>query len=175
MNPTNNPQPARRRRFLSGIITGALVGILLAGGISAYAHFGGSPWGRGGGHGPCTTTSDTADVSMMGDRAGFVAGWVLSRLDATEEQEEQVKTILVDAMSELAPLRQQHCDNHQAMLTLLSQAEIDRNALSQLRQSTLGLADTASTRLVTAIADAADVLTPEQRSELVEMAQRFRH
>ena len=55
----------------------------------------------------------------------------------------------------------------------LSKPTIDRVALEQLRTEGIELADTASTRLVEALADAAEVLTPEQRAELMEMADRF--
>ena len=45
--------------------------------------------------------------------------------------------------------------------------------LEDLRRAELQLAESASQRIVTALADVADVLTPEQRAELVKMAERF--
>jgi len=56
----------------------------------------------------------------------------------------------------------------------LSQPAVDRSALKQIRGAEMQLAESASDRFVTAIADAADVLTPEQRGKLVEMANQFR-
>jgi len=46
--------------------------------------------------------------------------------------------------------------------------------LKEIRTAELQLADSASDRLLNAIADAADALTPEQRGKLAEMADRFR-
>ena len=54
------------------------------------------------------------------------------------------------------------------------QANVDRGALERIREAELKLAESASDRMVNAIADAADVLTPEQRGKLAEMAERFR-
>ena len=50
----------------------------------------------------------------------------------------------------------------------LTQETVDREALETLRQNKLATADRASQRLLTALADAAEVLTPAQRQELVE-------
>jgi periplasmic protein CpxP/Spy len=61
---------------------------------------------------------------------------------------------------------------HQA-LALLSQPTIDRGALEALRANQLQMAEQASRRLTQALADAADVLTPEQRRQLAERAERW--
>ena len=57
----------------------------------------------------------------------------------------------------------------------LEQPTIDRAALEQIRATELQRAETASSRVVQAIADAAEVLTPEQRIELIRLAAQFRH
>ena len=53
------PQPRARRRFLAGILTGGLLGSLLAGGVSLYAHAQPGPgWWLGAGGSPggvCST------------------------------------------------------------------------------------------------------------------------
>ena len=46
-------------------------------------------------------------------------------------------------------------------------------ALERLRQQEIALADAASKQAVTAIGDLGEVLTPEQRSELVAFVHRF--
>jgi Spy/CpxP family protein refolding chaperone len=98
----------------------------------------------------------------------------LSRVNATEEQKTRIKAIVQDAIKDLGQVREQHMKDRQAFMEVLSQPTVDRAALKQIRAAEMQLAETASDRFVTAIADAADVLTPEQRSKLVEMANQFR-
>jgi Spy/CpxP family protein refolding chaperone len=51
---------------------------------------------------------------------------------------------------------------------LLTAPTVDRPALEALRAAQLAEADAASRRMVQAIADAAEVLTPEQRAKLAQ-------
>ncbi len=50
---------------------------------------------------------------------------------------------------------------------------VDRAALEALRADQLQMAEQASRRFTQALADAADVLTPEQRKQLAERAGRW--
>jgi Spy/CpxP family protein refolding chaperone len=52
---------------------------------------------------------------------------------------------------------------------------VDRAGLEEIRKAEIALADEASKKLVQALADVSEVLTPEQRQALLEHAQRFRH
>jgi hypothetical protein len=55
----------------------------------------------------------------------------------------------------------------------LVQPQIDRVALERLREEGLALAEEASRIAVDGVADLAEVLSPEQRAELLELAHRF--
>ena len=55
---------------------------------------------------------------------------------------------------------------------LLTQQTINRAALEKLRADQIALHEAASRRLIQAIADAAEVLTPEQRRKISNMAPR---
>jgi Spy/CpxP family protein refolding chaperone len=55
----------------------------------------------------------------------------------------------------------------------LTAPTIDRTAIERLRAEQIGLAETASKRIAQALADAADVLSPEQRRKVADwMARR---
>jgi len=101
--------------------------------------------------------------------------WVLGYVDATPAQEQKVQAIAEDALEGLLPLRERHTANRKAIHEALAGASIDREALEQARRAELKLADQASARLAQAVADAAEVLSPEQRAQLAEAAARFHH
>jgi periplasmic protein CpxP/Spy len=53
-------------------------------------------------------------------------------------------------------------------MELLAAATIDRSALEQLRTQQVQLGDTLSRRMLTHMSDAAEVLTPAQRTQLAD-------
>ena len=64
-------------------------------------------------------------------------------------------------------------DARRQAVELLSRESVDRAALETLRADQLRLADQASMRFTQALADVADVLTPEQRKQLAERIGRW--
>jgi protein CpxP len=94
--------------------------------------------------------------------------WALRDIDASEEQQDRVNAIAAGAVDDLFRLRQKHQANREAFHAQLGGASVDRAALEEVRKSEMALADEASKRLVRAMADVADVLTPEQRQALMD-------
>jgi periplasmic protein CpxP/Spy len=159
-----------------GWIAVGLVGGLLAGGASVWAvgrdDFGG---GMGRHRFMHRLHGGPADPSAAREHVKTGVRWALGFVDATPEQEQRVQAIAQDALADLLPLRERHRANRTAIHEALAGGTVDREALEQARRSELKLADQASARLAQAVADAADVLTPEQRSQLAEAAARFHH
>jgi len=89
-------------------------------------------------------------------------------VDATVEQQAKLAVIAKAAANDLLPLREQAQRARQDGLDLLAAPTVDRAAIERLRTSEIQLADQASKRIAQAIADAAEVLTPEQRKALAE-------
>ena len=110
----------------------------------------------------------------MKERADFMVEWTLSRIDATDEQRAQVKTVVKGAIDDLLVLREEHQANRKAMIAALIEPEVDRAELDRIRAAEMSLADQASRRIVDALADSAEALTPEQRAQLADMANRWR-
>ena len=94
-------------------------------------------------------------------------------VDATDAQKQRLGPIVKAATRDLLPMRDQMRDTRRQAVTLLSQPSIDRTALESLRASQLQLAEQASKRFTQALADVADVLTPEQRKQLAERVGRW--
>ena len=170
VKPENGKRRCSYRRsghgFLGGFALGALLGTAVTMGVGAYSHSGPGGWGYG--------DHDTTPATAI-ERAEFATDFVLSRVNADEAQRQKAKAIVRDTINELFPLKLEHQASRQAFIDTLAQPSIDRVALEQIRQSEMQRANTASTRLVQAIADIAVVLTPEQRTQLIELATRLHH
>jgi len=136
------------------------VGSVLPTAPDADASSWGGSWGHGG-HGD------------PGEHAELAVEWVLRWVDATPEQIEQVNAIAKDSIAEISNLKGEHEKRHEAFIAEMSKETIDREAIERLRHDGMNVADQLSVRLANALVDAAEVLTVEQRLELVELAERF--
>jgi Spy/CpxP family protein refolding chaperone len=105
--------------------------------------------------------------------AAFAVEWAFRAVDATEQQKEDGRIVVEQLVDRLVPLREKHLAHREAVARELVQARIDRAALEHLRTEGLGLADEATRIMVDGVADLAEVLTPEQRAELLELIHRF--
>ena len=152
-----------RRWTLAGIAA-TVAGAFAFTGLS-QAH-GEADYGPGMGHHGMRGMHDKMDPDSMAKFIDWRVSAMLSKVDATPEQKTKVADIVKTAAKELAPLRDQHHAARDKVTELLTAPKIDRAALEKLRADELQLAETLSRRATTALADAADVLTPEQRSKL---------
>ena len=158
-DPTDNseqPGNTRRRWFASLAALGGL-GLLS---VKAQAH----GWGRR--HG--------LDSEEMARRLDWRIGRLIQDVGGTQQQKDRLVAIATAARAELKPMREQLRQARRAGLDLLAAPVVDRRALEQQRVSQMQLADARSRRMVQAMADAAEVLTPEQRAKVAErMKQRM--
>jgi protein CpxP len=146
-----------------------LLGSIAAGiGATSFAH---GAW-HGGWHG--RGWHGEMDPQAMQRRAEAMVKWWLADVDATEAQQRKIAEIATAAFTELRPLRKQHYDARRQAIEILSQPQVDRAALEAIRAQEVALAEQVSRRITQSLADAAEVLTPEQRAKLAERLQSRR-
>jgi Spy/CpxP family protein refolding chaperone len=88
--------------------------------------------------------------------------------DGTAAQKARLKVIAKSIHADLGALHAQFGPAHQRAHALLLQPVVDRAGLEALRVEQVQQIDGASKRIVKALADAAEVLTPSQRVRLAE-------
>jgi Spy/CpxP family protein refolding chaperone len=158
----NAPVHGATRRWRAAGLAVLVAGALAVGACSHGGH-------RGWHDGPMSGQMDPERAAKFADR---MADRIVSAVDGTPEQRQRIAAIAQAAVSDLAPLREQARAARRDGVALLSAATIDRGALEALRARQMGLADGASKRIAQAMADTAEVLTPEQRTRLAERMQR---
>ena len=95
--------------------------------------------------------------------------------DGTPEQKARLASIIRSAHAEMAPMHAQLRQAHERAHELLMQPQVDRAALEALRVEQIRQLDANSRRLVQSLADAAEMLTPEQRTRLFAHMQGHMH
>ena len=156
-----------RRGILYGILgVGAVAAAFAARPLAAASGFGGHGFGGRWGH------HHRMSPEAMHEHLQVGVKWALRGVDATDDQQAKVSAILGSALGELHGLKERHLANRDAFRAALVAAAVDREALERIRRDELALAEEASRRVVAALADTAEVLTPEQRKAL---AERHRH
>jgi periplasmic protein CpxP/Spy len=186
------PQAGRRRR--SGLyIVAAIAGVALVGAFAGssvgqglghriLAHVPGmtaadAPFedGFGQGFGPRflafqqTGLFDGAIEALVEAHADRMVRHLAIEIDATTEQQDKLRAVVRDAIKDLLPMREKVQSSRATARELLTQQTIDRAAIEKFRADQITAYDAASKRLVQAVADAAEVLTPEQRRKISDM------
>lgn len=157
-----------RRRFFRRATIATLIGTLAAGvGAKAWAHGGPGGWHRGGGF-----MGGPMDPAAMDQRLERMVKHFAVDVNATPEQTAKLTEIAKAAAKDLRPMREKVRDARRRGMELLSAPTIDRAAIERLRAEQIQAADVASRRLSQALADTAEVLTPEQRKQFAERFQR---
>ncbi len=101
---------------------------------------------------------------------------LIKMINGTPEQKTKLVALAQAAMNEMKPLREQMMAARKKGMELLSAASIDRSAIDKLRGEQIQLADALSRRMSTQMMDAAEVLTPAQRTQVAEkMKSRGEH
>jgi len=147
----------RGRRVLFGALAVGVVAVLTAGAFQALGH---GPFRRG-----ACGSMDPAQVEKKIDR---IAGWVVEDLGGTPEQQAKLAAIAKAAAKDLAPVHDELVLGRRQAVEILTAAQVDRAALEAHRARQVQLLTTVSERLTVAVADAADVLTAEQRVKAAE-------
>jgi Spy/CpxP family protein refolding chaperone len=169
-SPVPGQPGARGRRLRRWTLAGLAAAVAGAFAFQGLSHAHGGPGCGPGGFGR-HGMSGAMDPDSMAKFIDWRVSAVLAKVDATAEQKSKVAEIAKAAARELAPLREKHQAARAKAVELLTQPTVDRAALEKLRSEELQMADALSRRITQAVADAADVLTPEQR---VKLAARWK-
>jgi periplasmic protein CpxP/Spy len=145
-----------------------LLALVAAGFIGAYAS-------KSFAHGSRHMMAAVMDPAQTEEHVERMVKHLAVEVDATPEQREKLTVIAQSAARDLAPLRGKMKDARKQAFDLMNAENIDRAAIESLRVEQIALLDTLSRRLTQALADAAEVLNPEQRKKLAERMQRFGH
>ena len=177
MEPTENMQettqktalPWKRRSTIAGL---AIVAVTAAG-IGAFAIAKDGPDGFG------PPGMEMADMGMGGHHGGMMQkvkggfmehrmGKMLDSVDATDEQKQKIKAIFDKAREDVKATRGEPGQMREQMKALFEKPTIDRDAVEAMRKARVQKMDDASKIMTTAMVDAAEVLTPDQRAKLAK-------
>jgi Spy/CpxP family protein refolding chaperone len=168
------------RRKVIALATGTALAIGGGFGVQAlansqtYGHmklFAGSYGGGHGGHHKGFADYSDADIEAHIER---MVKHVAIEIDATQAQQEKITALVTAVATDLKPVRDRMRATGKEVHDLLLADTIDRTALETLRAERLAEAERISKNLVGALADVAEVLSPEQRKLLDERIKQFR-
>jgi len=158
----------------SAIVIGGVFGFQAMAASNTFQHmkagvsFMGGPHGRD--HQRFGEWSDADIESRIGNMVKHLA----IEIDASDDQQEAITALATTIVKDLKPVHERMRAAGSELHELLVADTIDRDALEQLRAERLADAELISKTLVSALADAAEVLSPEQREMLDARIGEFR-
>jgi Spy/CpxP family protein refolding chaperone len=184
-NETISKPRSNKRKFIIGGIVAAigLSGVLGAQAFTnsrigahlnienSYSAHQGKMWKTGwrsGGHGFGELTAEQREQMIV-----RMVKHLAVEIDATDAQQSQLVDLIKDFTGEILPMRQKMMADKEKIVKLLTASSIDRNALEALRVNKLADAETMSKKFVDVVADAAEILTTEQRNSLADRIETF--
>jgi protein CpxP len=159
-------QIPKSRRWMAGA---ALAAAFLAGGVTLPL--------------VAASAQDAAQQGMRqmmhghGDMHAMAMAHVSKMLDevgASPDQKSRIEAILHAGFAPMAEAHRDMAQTHASLHAILAAPTVDRAALEQLRAAEVARIDEASRGLAKALADAAEVLTPEQRAKLGRLMSEHR-
>lgn len=96
---------------------------------------------------------------------------VMDEIDATPEQQKKLFAIFDGVRGEMRDTMIDFRSTRGEVMELLSAPQIDRAAAEKLRAERVAAMDEASKTMTNALIEAAEVLTPEQRTKLAELIE----
>jgi Spy/CpxP family protein refolding chaperone len=112
--------------------------------------------------------------TVVETRADRAVRHLAIEIDATAEQQEKLRAIVRETVKDLLPVREKIMAARVTARDLLTRETVDRAALEKFRTDMLATHDAVSKRLVQAVGDAGEVLTPEQRRKIADMVAAHR-
>ncbi|HET8870875.1 MAG TPA: Spy/CpxP family protein refolding chaperone [Aquabacterium sp.] len=167
---------SRQHWVLGGLAGATALSVVLT--LSAWA--GEEPGGAGcpppamGMHGGPGMGMPDGDVPMGPPMMGRGLDRMLSHLNATAQQKDQIHKITQAAEPEIKSLRDQARALHEEGLKLWSAPKLDPQAAEQLRQKMDAHHQKMSERMLKLMLDVGQVLTPEQRAQMAQDMQSHR-
>ena len=162
MNPTPESLPApesSRRRWFAGLAAMGGLGL-------AATQVPAQVWGG----------RAALDPQERARRLEYRIGRLVKDVGGTQDQKDRLVAIASAAVADLRPLGEQARQSRRRSMELLAGQSVDRAALEQQRVLHMHTAEARSRRMVQAMADAAEVLTPEQRVKAAErIKSRMQH
>lgn len=146
-------KPGWGRRIVIGTVA-----VAVAAGAGAYAFANTEGWGR---------------EKLMRGFMEYRLDQMLTEAGASADQKDKVKTIVTTTIDEVRPNREARKAMRDEIIKLIEAPTIDRNAIEALRAKQMSQFEERSKAIAKAVADAAEVLTPEQRKKLVEEMKDF--
>ena len=148
---------------------------LAASDTSAYsASFEKASWRGGWGHGKRGGRFANMSDEELEKFVTRMVKHVAIEIDATEEQQTKIATLVSAVAKDIRPMRKKMRATGKEIHEMLLKDAIDRNALEKLRADRLAEVDLMSKNITNALADVAEILTPEQRKLLDERIEDFR-
>ncbi|XVJ69681.1 MAG: Spy/CpxP family protein refolding chaperone [Rhizobacter sp.] len=97
---------------------------------------------------------------------------LLSGINATDDQKARIQQIMQKTMNDMAGQREAGRTFRDKARAIFAAPTVDANAAEQLRQQMLALQDQNSRRMMAAMLEVSQVLTPEQRVQMADHMQK---